>query len=202
MNRKVVLGVIVSLLVVVLLAGGAYTAVQLLAEPERATAVSPGGGARVMQSVQVGNDGVPVSVQTTILPAAELPDEEAAAFGIVLDRQNDTLTVGTGAIELSVDVEIDPNTGQERTSVVPSTNGPELEVVLTRDTALYRDVTDVAGQTPDESGEVTITQELRPATDAAAIVAQMEVQVWGERRGDRIVADVIVFGPLGGGAFE
>jgi hypothetical protein len=112
------------------------------------------------------------------------------------------LTVGTGAIELSVDVEIDASTGQEITSVVPSTNGPELEVVFTLDTLFYRDVTDIAGQMPDESGEVTIMQEIRPVTDSDPIEENMEVQVWGERRGSRIIADVVVFGPLGGGAFE
>jgi hypothetical protein len=200
MKRSFVwIGVIVVVLIV--LAGGAYTAVQLLAEPEAETAV-PGGGARVMQSVQVGNDGVPVSVQTTILPAPELPDEEAATFGIVQSRQDDVLTVGTGNIEVSVEVDVDPSTGQEQTSVVPSTNGPELEVVLTRDTQLYRDVTDIAGQMPDESGEVTIVQELQPVTDAGQIEPQMEVQVWGERRGDRVVAEVLVFGPLGGGTIK
>ena len=190
-----------AIVIVLLLAGGTYTVVRLMAEPEEETAVAAGGG-RVMQSVQVGNDGVPVSVQTTILPAAELPDEEAAASGIVLNRQDDILTVGTGAIEVAVEVNVDASTGQEQTSVLPSTNGPELEVVLTRDTLLYRDVTDVAGQTPDESGEVTIVQEVQPVTDASQIEAQMEIQIWGERRGDRIVADVLVFGPLAGGAFE
>ncbi len=197
--------IIVGILVIVfLLVGGGYTAVKLLAEPEEETAVSSSGssGARVMQSVQITNDGNPVSVQTTILPAEELPDEETTASGIVLSRQDDTLTVGTGAIELSVEVEVDGSTGQETTSVVPSTNGPELEVVLTRDTVLYRDVTDIVGQMPDESGEVTILQEIRPITDSSQIKEKMEVHIWGEQRGDRIIADTIVFGPLAGGAFE
>ena len=198
MKRSLVLLAVISV-IGLLLAGGAYTAVQLLSEPEPVTAGS--GGGRVMHSVQVGNDGVPVSVQMTILPAPELPAAEPAAAGIVLRRQDDTLTVGTGDIELAVEVEVNA-TGRESQSVVPSTNGPELEVVLTRDTRLYRDVTGVAGQRPDESGEVTITQELRPATASDEIEAQMEVQVWGERRGDRIVAEVLVFGPLAGGAFE
>jgi hypothetical protein len=26
--------------------------------------------------------------------------------------------------------------------------------------------------------------------------------VWGERRGDRVVAEIVVFGPLAGGAFQ
>lgn len=193
--------IIGSVLIVLLLVGGAYMAVQLSAEPQTEAGSNAGGG-RVMQSVQVGNDGVPVSVQTTILPAAELPDEETTASGIVLERQDDTLTVGTGAIDLSVDVEVDPNTGQETTTVLPTTNGPELEIVLTRDTLLYRDITDLAGQMPDQSGEVTITQEIRPVTDSGQIKENMEVQIWGERRGDRVVAEVIVFGPLAGGAFE
>lgn len=191
-----------AVVIVLLLAGGTYTAVQLLAEPETETAVSRAGGGRVMQSVQVGNDGVSVSVQTTILPADELPDEEASASGIVLGRQDDILTVGTGAIELAVEVEVDASTGQENTTVVPSTNGPELEVVLTRDTLFYRDVTDIAGQAPEESGEVTIVQQIHPVTDSGQIEEKMEVQVWGERRGDRIVAEAVVFGPLAGGAFE
>lgn len=191
----------VGALVVLLLGGGVYTAVQLLTAPEPDTAAA-GSGGRVMQSVQVGNDGVPVSVQTTILPAAELPAAEAVAFGIVVGREDDVLIVGTGDVELAVEVQVDAATGQEQTSVVPSTNGPELEVVLTRDTQLYRDVTDIAGQQPDESGEVTIVQEIRRAIDPAEIEPQMEVQVWGQRRGDRVVAEVIVFGPLGGGAFQ
>ena len=199
MKRILVVMVLIGILVGIL-AGGAYTAVRLLAEPEE-EAAAPGGG-RVMQSVQVGNDGVPLSVQTTILPAPELPGEEPVASGIVQGRQDDILTVGTGNIELAVEVEVDAGTGREEASVVPSTDGPELEVVLTRGTSLYRDVTDIAGQMPDESGEVTIMQEVRPVTDSSEIEEQMEVQVWGERRGDRIVATFVVFGPLAGGTFE
>lgn len=200
MKRVVmIVGVMVIML---LLAGGAVTAVQLLAEPEEETAVSSGSGARVMQSVQITNDGNPVSVHTTILPAADLPDEATTTSGIVLERQDDILTVGTGAIDLSVDVEVDPSTGKETTTILPSTKGPELEVVFTLDTLFYRDVTDVAGQMPDESGEVTLMQEVRPITDSGQIDENMEVQVWGERRGDRVVAEVVVFGPLAGGAFE
>lgn len=189
-----------TVIVLALLVGGAYTAVQLLADT--GSEAPSGGSGRVMQSVQVGNDGIPVSVQTTILPADELPDSEAAAFGIVVSREDDVLTVGTGDVELSVEVQVNSATGQEETSVVPSTNGPELEIVLTRDTHLYRDATDVAGQQPDQSGEVTIKQELSLAESGDDIKEQMEIQVWGERRGDRIIADVLVFGPLGGGSFE
>lgn len=199
MKRSILwMGLVV--IVLLILAGGAYTAVQLLARPQPASAVS--GRGRVIQSVQRGSDGAVVSVQTTILPAPELPAEQAAASGIVLGREDDTLTVGTGDVELAIEVQVDASTGQESQSVVPSTNGPELEVLLTRDTQFYRDVTDIAAQQPDDSGEVTIVQDVRPVADSGQIKPQMELQVWGERRGERIVADVVVFGPLAGGALQ
>lgn len=201
MKRKLLISVML-LLIIAVLARGAYTAVQLLSIPETDTAEAAGGGGRVMQSMQVVNGGAPVSVKTTILPSDDLPDEQSAAFGIVLSRQDDTLIVGTGDIDLAVEVDVDGNTGQENVSVVPTTNGPELEVVLTRNTTLYRDVTDVTGQIPDESGEITIKQEIRPVTDSSEIKEQMEIEIWGTRSGDRIVAELIVFGPLAGGAFE
>lgn len=199
MNRTILwIGGVVVLLAII--GGGVYTAVQLLSAPEAEQTNSA--VARRMQSIKIGNDGVPVSVSTTILPAPELPQERSAAAGIVLARQDDTLTVGTGDIELSVDVQVNGETGQEQSSVVPSTNGPELEVVLTNQTLFYRDVTDIVGQQPSESGEITITQELRPVADGMEIDTNMEIQVWGEKRGDRVVAKVVVFGPLAGGAFE
>jgi hypothetical protein len=34
------------------------------------------------------------------------------------------------------------------------------------------------------------------------VTGNLELEIWGERRGDRIVATVLVYGPLGGGAFE
>jgi hypothetical protein len=74
--------------------------------------------------------------------------------------------------------------------------------LLTRDTQFYRDVTDIAAQQPDDSGEVTIVQEVQPVADSGEIQSQMELQVWGRRRGERIVADVVVFGPLAGGALQ
>jgi hypothetical protein len=132
------------------------------------------------------------------LPAAKLPDEPAAAAGIVLARQDNTLTVGTGNIELRVEVEVDGATGEEQRSAAPSTDGPQVEVVISNDTVLYRDVTDFEANRPAESAERQLQQVVRQVTSADEIQPQMEVQIWGEQRGDRIVAAVVVFGPLPG----
>lgn len=205
-KRRILIGAAI-LVVIVLLTGGVVTAVRLLV-PESAsgevdTAVADsGGGGRVMQSISSQDGGPPVAVQTTILPALELPDEPSAAFGVLASREDNTLLVGTGNIDLEVDVEVDPETGQESTTLIPRTDGPQLEVVLTPDTIIYRDVTDLTLQPGQESGEREVVQAVRQVDSPEDISGNLELEVWGERRGDRIVATVLVYGPLGGGAFE
>ena len=181
------------ILLVIVLAAGAFTAARLLSEPDEATAAA--GGVRIMESVMDDGSG-PVSVRTVFLPAPELPDEPAATGGIVLRKQDNRLIVGTGNIEVNVEVDIDPETGQERQNVVPRTDGPEIEVVIGRDTVIYRDVTDFSANMPTESGERELQQVVRQVDTADDIESQIEIQVWGERRGDRVTADVVVFRPL------
>ncbi|MCB8976021.1 MAG: hypothetical protein H6657_01160 [Ardenticatenaceae bacterium] len=209
MNKRMILMGGLVLIVLGLLGGGAYTAVQLLTpqienggEEVAAADEAPSGGGRVMQSVSSFNGGPPVAVQTTILPAPELPNEPSAAFGILASREDNTLLVGTGNIDLEVDIEVDPETGQETTNLIPSTDGPQLEVVITPDTIIYRDVTDLTIPPDQESGEREIVQQVRQVESSDDVNGNLELEVWGERRGDRIVATVLVYGPLGGGAFE
>ncbi len=155
-----------------------------------------------MQSVSSFNGGPAVAVRTTILPAPELPDEPSAAFGVLVSREDNTLLVGTGNIDLEVDVEVDGDTGQETTTLIPRTDGSQLEVVITPDTIIYRDVTDLSVPPDQESGEREVVQQLRQVDSADDVTGNLELEIWGERRGDRIVATVLVYGPLGGGAFE
>lgn len=196
-NTRIILavGVVAVIALAAILAAGAYTAIRLLAD-EGATTAGAGEG-RVMQSV-IDNGSGPVSVRTNFLPAPELPDEPSAASGVVVSRQDNSVMLGTGNIDVAVEVQVDPNTGQESRSVVPRTDGPQVEVVIGPDTALYRDMTDFQAGMPTESGERDLQQVVRPADSADAIEPQMEMQVWGERRGDRIIATVVVFGPLPG----
>jgi hypothetical protein len=66
-------------------------------------------------------------------------------------------------------------------------------VVVTKDTKIYRDVT-AEQYTPDPSvPRNQYRQKVAPA-DSSAIAAGhgTEVQVWGQLRGDRLTADVIV----------
>ncbi|MCA9963456.1 MAG: hypothetical protein KC423_04405 [Anaerolineales bacterium] len=193
MNRWTI-GLIIIVGLGLLVAGG-LTAVKLLNQDEGETAVAAGGG-RVIQSVAVAEGGAPVAVQTTILPAAELPTEPAAASGILVRREDNSLTVGTGGIEVNVEVAVDGDTGQETVQAVPRATGPELEVVVGRNTTLYLDVTDYSMGDAPESGERTVQQQVRPVDSLEDLPENAEIQAWGNRSGDRITADVLVFGTL------
>jgi hypothetical protein len=76
-----------------------------------------------------------------------------------------------------------------------SSDGPEIEVVVTRDTVIYSDETDIHGGElgSRESGEKTIQQVIKPVDSLDEIGPNTELQVWGERRGDRLVAEVLVY---------
>jgi hypothetical protein len=198
MKRMII--ILSAFFLVIIVAAGAYTAVRLLASPDEETAVA--GSGRVMESISVANGGEPVSVRTTILPAPELPDEESAAFGVFVSRQDNSIIIGTGNIDLEVDVEVDGATGQRSTTLTPRNDGPEREIVISPDTIIYKDVTDLSVDQPTESGEREIVQAIRQVESADEIGENTEIEVWGEQRGDRIFADVLVFGPLAGGAFE
>ncbi len=198
-NKQIGLG-IGTLLLVLLLAAGMFTAVQLLTPQE--TEVVGAGNGRTIQSVQVDNNGASVAINSTILPAVELPDSPSAAFGILQSKQDNTIVIGTGSIDLEVDVEVDPETGQETTTFLPTISGPDVEVVITPDTIIYKDVTDFAQNQMNKSGEQTIQQLVRAVGSLEDIGTNSELEVWGEKRGDRIVAEIVVFGPLAGGSFE
>ena len=130
MNRSIlIIGGIVSVLLV---AGAVFVGMRLLNSPEKGMAGK--GGEIIMESE--GGGGGPVAISLDIKPAPELPQTPPEVGGLFVRREDNSIFVGTGEIEVSV--ELDAATGQKRTS--SNHSGPVLEVVITNDTAIYRDV--------------------------------------------------------------
>lgn len=71
-------------------------------------------------------------------------------------------------------------------------DGPVVEIVTTHDTRIYRDdlLEKLGGVAP--SGPVQ--QALEPGS-VDEIGENSFVEAWGQKRGDRLVAEVVVFGP-------
>ncbi len=78
MNRKI-LGIVGIVVLIVVLAGGAYTAVQLAAAQSESTDLPS--GAMVFEDVMDDGSGNPVTVKTVILPAEGLPKRAACWCG-------------------------------------------------------------------------------------------------------------------------
>lgn len=183
MKRNLSIMVLIGLLVV-LVAAGAFTAVRLIAA-QNGEGDLPA-GAMVFEDVMDDGSGSPVTVKTVILPAAELPARPSAAAGVLVRQEDNSYFVGTG----SVSVNISNINGEESTAVEHS--GPEIEVVAGRDTQFYRDVTEVSF-TAAESKEQTLQQEVIPVEQPETMPAGANIQAWGEKRGDRVSAEIIVY---------
>ena len=164
-----------ALILLVLLAGAAYTAVRYATNQQNlaSTADEP--------LVQISEEGAAVSFANRVIPAAELPEREADAWGIFIRRQDNALIIGSGPVHENVDMD-DP----ERPIVV-SHEGPEIEIVTSRDTLIYRDDTITAGKTGPVPQVIQQMDSLDEVDELAFISA------WGARRGDRLVADLLVY---------
>lgn len=172
---------------VLLLAGAAFVTGRLLSSqeqspgPQVAEESNPGGELEVAE-VQGGESAV-AEVQGGDRPA-ELPDEPAEVAGVFVRREDNSIFIGTGNLTFGMAVGPDgntPNTGYD---------GPVVEVVTTRDTVFYRETTFDEGLPEGDS----IQQTVEPGS-LDEIGEQSGVTVWGERRGDRVVARVLLYLP-------
>ena len=149
----------------------------------------PGGG-MMLQLAGKGGEG-PQMISLEIEPAPELPQRPAEVRGIFVRREDDNMFVGTGEIE--VRLEVDEASGQPSTTT--SHQGPVVEVVVNRETQIYQDVTPFGfepGAAP-EGGTHKVQQTVQPADSLEDLGKDNEIQVWGDRRGDRVVAEIFVF---------
>jgi len=183
MNRKLLasIGIVVLILV---LGAGAFVATQLIAQQKQQADLPP--GSLVFEDVMDDGSGNPVTVTTIILPAKELPERPSEAGGVVKRQVDNSYFVGTGNISINIS-EVN---GETTTAVDHS--GPEIELVTGRDTLFYRDVTQV-DFTASETKEQTLYQELALVEQPETMPEGAEIQAWGQKSGDRVVADVIVY---------
>lgn len=195
--------IFIGLALIVLLAGGAYFGAQALARLGNGSEVVSSPGSAVTNPntndgldgmVMEGNEGELAenggTIEMPLESATELPESEPEAVGFVLEREDDTFTIGTGEPKISVEMNDDgtPNIN------ISGTEGPSVEVVITRDTQIFEDVTDptamFSGESESLQQEVKLVDSLEDVdTNDATMI------VWGTKRGERVIADVVVVIP-------
>ena len=181
--RKSLLPYLIATGILVLLAAAAFMAVRYFAQPKN-TARGP--EAANIISVE-GPGGQASTFALDIKPARELPARQPDEIGMFVERQDNSIFIGTGQIDLRV--EAAPG---EEPQVDSNYSGPKLEVVVSSETVIYKDTTELDPENP--GAEVQQTVELSTIDE---ITEQSSIMVWGRKAGDRIIADVIMFsGPI------
>jgi hypothetical protein len=100
-------------------------------------------------------------------------------------REDSSIFIGTGQVSTQARTGEDGSLNMETTY-----DGPVVEVVVTHDTMIYKDATAPPSGPP--SGDQKIQQVVAPGS-LDDLGENVHMQVWGERRGDRVVARVVFY---------
>lgn len=178
-RKRRIIWIAAALALVVVLGAAAYLAGQMLnrsGQPQGGRAA--GSGPKIAIS-KGGPGGKSVPIELDIKPAKELPQTQPEANGILTERKDNSLFIGTGNVTVRASSEGDVDSNYD---------GPVIEVVVTQDTKIYRDITNIDPENLEESIQQQV--ELAAVDD---IGGQATISVWGRKVGDRIIADVVFF---------
>lgn len=182
----------VAILVIIVLAGAPFLGARLLA-PRGEVRQGPGGGPQLIMKQAGGAAAAAAGKSLRIQNAPEIPQRAPDMSGAVTEVKDNSLMISD--VE-SVMVRLDEN-GQSETNF--EYRGTATEVVVTKETQIYFDTTfqhiDFRNDMPEE-GE-SIQQIIEPAS-LSEIGPQSMVSVWGYKRGDRLVAEVILVNQMMG----
>jgi hypothetical protein len=177
--RKSILPYAIGTGVVILLAAAAFMAVRYFVRPKNAAFNDSGGPILSLK----GPGGGEQIFKLDIKPAKELPATQPDEAGIFVERKDNSIFIGTGEVTLMAKAE----PGQDP-QVDSNFTGPKIEVVISADTVIYKDTTQLDPENPE--AEVQQTVELSTIDE---ITQQSSISVWGRKAGDRIIADTILF---------
>jgi hypothetical protein len=175
-HTGLIIGGVIAL--VILLAGAAFVGGRLLNRhangSDNGVSISNGPGGQ--QEVRV---------ITQLEPAKELPATAPDARGLFASRKDNSIFVTLGdhfMTTISADGSV---------SIQADGNSQQLEIVVTTDTKVYKDVT----QPPDVKSVPTdgkVQQQVAPGA-IDEISTNSFISAWGDKRGDRLIATVLVY---------
>jgi hypothetical protein len=180
--------IIAGALLLALLAGAAFTGMWLWQHG----ILGPAGLGPMMSGGPFGPGGEG-TMMIQIVPAKELPPRPPDVMGMLAERTDNSLLISTS--NGGVMVFSNSGGGDGTVQTQPPMDGPQQEVVITHDTLIYRDDTPVAPMsTGNQPPSGTIQQVVAPGS-LEELHTQSFVTVWGERRGERVIAEVVLYHP-------
>ena len=175
--------VIGGVILILLLAGAAFVGASLL----NGQGLPFSSGGPIFSLDKDGNNSVRINVDD-IQPAKELPQTHADVRGLFDHRQDNSIFIGTGRVTL--DVKSDQSGKVETSS---DHDGPVVEVVVTSQTKVYKDVTMGQFDGPPPEG-----QKIQQVLESGSLddVGQASIlTVWGKKTSDRFIAEILVYSP-------
>jgi hypothetical protein len=126
-------------------------------------------------------------------PSPLLPKTDALVNGTFSERKDNIILVQTvsvdasngGGITVAAVASEDVESGEIVTDFVGE-DGPKVEVVVTKDSVIYNDVTEFHYQSDEPTQQELELGSLDDLSKASIVT------VWGRKVGDRIIADVFV----------
>jgi hypothetical protein len=165
------LWLILGIVLVLLLGATAFLGGRYLQNGSLSTA--GGNGAMFLSSGEPGGSVRRQFSNHELIPAPELPKKAPDENGIFVRRQNNSFFVGTGQLQSG------------------SYDGPVVEVVVTNDTKVYRDDTQLDSNNLPSNG-TKFQQKVVPG-NLDEIGQDSLINAWGRKTGNRLIADVLVY---------
>lgn len=118
--------------------------------------------------------------------AREIPQTEPDVTGLLARRSDNSLFITTGNVVMAVGINPDGSY-----SVNGTADGPEVEVVIPHTAQIFVDTTALTSlDAPQPDG--TRKQTVEPG-NVDEINEHGIISVWGERRGDRVIAHTVLY---------
>ncbi len=174
---------IIGAALIIFLALAAFFGARLLRTPSEEAAAGKGG----MFFSSKGGPGASKSVRIDMTRAKEVPPEKADTMGLFVRREDQSVFIGTGNVRMLA------KPGKNGSADVSGNyDGPVKEVVVTHDTKVYQDITDMNPGNVENGGTMKVQQVVKPGS-LDDLGQNSLVTVWGDKQGDRYIAKVLVF---------
>ena len=136
------------------------------------------------------------TVQIGFEEADGLPDIPPDMSGVFVSQAGDTVTLGTGSIEVEVSIE-QVNDNEPVTAVSAVYSGPEVQLIVNENTQVYVDVTPHPQPTPNDLAAGTMmVKHVVEAGNLSELGEDTMVRAWGTMQGDALVAEILVYEPI------
>jgi hypothetical protein len=130
-----------------------------------------------------GNQRFTFSSSNNIVSAPELPSTRPEISGLYAGMKDNTMTVQVVSLDEGLG-------GAVGDSSVDVNSAPEVDVIITSKTIIYRDTTPVSANSAGSSSSIQQTVE---ESTLDFLSAPAMISVWGSKSGDRIVARVLLY---------